>query len=162
MQSKVDKIIPSDSNSSVASAVVVTSEAGQSTTLQADIIVMGVGVAPATEYLKSSKGFEQAVDKSGAVTVDEYLKVKGLDNVYAIGDIAMYPQPGTGEMRRIEHWNVSFLHSNTFSNWIDVVPGGWQPRSRGGQDDRRGKGPTFREGSCLLECTCVLLFVVCP
>jgi hypothetical protein len=24
-----------------------------------------------------------------------------------IGDIAMYPQPGTGEMRRIEHWNVS-------------------------------------------------------
>lgn len=21
----------------------------------------------------------------------------------------MYPQPGTGELRRIEHWNVSFL-----------------------------------------------------
>ncbi|KAI0749874.1 hypothetical protein C8Q80DRAFT_1313956 [Daedaleopsis nitida] len=106
-QSKVDKIIPSGSDSSLAGSVVVTSESGQTTTLQADVIVMGVGVAPATEYLKNSKGFEQVVDKTGAVQVDEYLKVKGLENVYAIGDIAMYPQPGTGESRRIEHWNVA-------------------------------------------------------
>lgn len=47
---------------------------------------MGVGVAPATEYLKNSKGFEQVVDKIGAVQVDEYLKVKGLSDVYAIGE----------------------------------------------------------------------------
>ncbi|KAI0324656.1 hypothetical protein GY45DRAFT_1262449 [Cubamyces sp. BRFM 1775] len=107
MQSKVEKIIPSESDPSQAGAVVVTSSTGQTTTLPADVIVMGVGVAPATEYLKSSKGFEQVVDKSGAVHVDEYLRVKGIDSVYAIGDIAMYPQPGTGEPRRIEHWNVA-------------------------------------------------------
>ncbi|RPD61014.1 hypothetical protein L226DRAFT_534661 [Lentinus tigrinus ALCF2SS1-7] len=107
MESKVDKIIPSESDPSVASAVVVTLSSGQNITLQADVVVMGVGVAPATEFLKSSKGFENVVDKSGAVHVDEYLKVKGLENVYAIGDIAMYPQPGTGELRRIEHWNVA-------------------------------------------------------
>ena len=46
---------------------------------------MGVGVAPATEYLKNSKGFENVVDKTGAVQVDEYLRVKGLNDVYAIG-----------------------------------------------------------------------------
>lgn len=106
-QSKVEKIIASDSDPSIASAVVVTSNSGQSITLQADVVVMGVGVAPATEYLKNSKGFEQVVDKIGAVQVDEYLKVKGLSDVYAIGDIALYPQPGTGESRRIEHWNVA-------------------------------------------------------
>ncbi|KAI0787999.1 hypothetical protein C8Q74DRAFT_1255286 [Fomes fomentarius] len=106
-QSKVEKIITSDSDPSIAGAVVVTSNSGQSTTLQADVVVMGVGVAPATEYLKNSKGFEQVVDKTGAVQVDEYLKVKGLSDVYAIGDIALYPQHGTGESRRIEHWNVA-------------------------------------------------------
>ncbi|KAI0775025.1 hypothetical protein BD413DRAFT_471840 [Trametes elegans] len=106
-QSTVDKIIPSEADPSRAGAVVVKSSNGQTITLPADAVVMGVGVAPATEYLKDSKGFEQVVDKSGAVQVDEYLRVKGLDNVYAIGDIALYPQPGTGESRRIEHWNVA-------------------------------------------------------
>ncbi|KAH9925457.1 hypothetical protein B0H21DRAFT_764397 [Amylocystis lapponica] len=107
MQSKVDKIVSSSTDPSKAGAVVVSDNSGHSVTLPADVIVMGVGVAPATEYLKGSKGFEQALDKSGAVLVDEYLRVKGLKDVYAIGDIAMYPQPGTGEPRRIEHWNVA-------------------------------------------------------
>ncbi|KAH9902894.1 hypothetical protein C8Q73DRAFT_635454 [Cubamyces lactineus] len=118
MQSKVEKIIPSESDPSQAGAVVVTSSTGQRTTLPADVVVMGVGVAPATEYLKSSKGFEQVVDKGGAVHVDEYLRVKGIDNVYAIGDIAMYPQPGTGELRRIEHWNVAGNHGRAVGKTI--------------------------------------------
>ena len=60
---------------------------GQEQTLPADVVILGVGVAPATEYLKNSKGFENLVDKSGAITVDEFLKVKGLDgSVYAIGE----------------------------------------------------------------------------
>ena len=53
--------------------------------LGADVVVMGVGVGPATEFLRNSKGFEQVVDRTGAVQVDEFMKVKGLDNVYAIG-----------------------------------------------------------------------------
>lgn len=107
MNSQVSKIITSSSDPSKAEAVVVKSSAGEHT-IPTDAVVMGVGVAPATEFLKSghSKGFENALDKSGGVIVDEYLRVKGLEGVYAIGDIAMYPQPGTGELRRIEHWNV--------------------------------------------------------
>ena len=85
MQSKVEKIIPSESDSSLAGSVVITSSSGESTTLQADVVVMGVGVGPATEFLRNSKGFEQAVDRTGAVQVDEFIKVKGLVNVYAIG-----------------------------------------------------------------------------
>ncbi len=84
-QSKVEKIVTSESDSSLAGAVVVTSSSGETTTLPADVVVMGVGVAPATEFLKSSKGFEQVVDRTGAVQVDEFLRVKGLDNVFAIG-----------------------------------------------------------------------------
>lgn len=118
MRSKVDKIVPSSSDPNKASAVVVVEESGERVTLEADAVIMGVGVAPATEYLKQSKGFEQVVDKTGAVTVDELLRVKGVENVFAIGDIALYPQPGTGELRRIEHWNVCY-HTR-FQSYIRV------------------------------------------
>ena len=72
---------------------------------------MGVGVAPATEFLKQSDGFPiEAIQRDGGIAVDEYLKVRGLEDVYAIGDIAFYPQLFSGESRRVEHWNVgSFL-----------------------------------------------------
>lgn len=107
MNAQASKIIASSADPSKAEAVVFKSSAGEHT-LPTDAVIMGVGVAPATDFLKGgqSKGFENALDKSGGVLVDEYLRVKGLEGVYAIGDIAMYPQPGTGELRRIEHWNV--------------------------------------------------------
>ncbi|KAI0703812.1 hypothetical protein BC835DRAFT_1262345 [Cytidiella melzeri] len=105
MNASVSKLLPSTSDPSSVGTVVVKSSSGEETSLKADLVIMGVGVAPATEFLKKSKGFE--VDKSGAVHVDEFLRVKGLEGVYAIGDIAMYPQPGTGELRRVEHWNVA-------------------------------------------------------
>ena len=96
MKCKVDKIVPSDLNPAVASGVIVNGE-----TLPADVIVMGVGVEPATHFLKDALDLE----KDGGVKVDELLRVKGLENVYAVGDIAVYPQR-SGESRRIEHWNV--------------------------------------------------------
>ncbi|KAI0346178.1 hypothetical protein BDW22DRAFT_1352201 [Trametopsis cervina] len=107
MQSSVGKLLPSASSASTVGAVIVKPQSGEEITLPADLVIMGVGVAPATEFLKASKGFEDIVDKTGAVQVDEFLRVKGLEGVYAIGDIAKYPQPGTGELRRIEHWNVA-------------------------------------------------------
>ena len=120
MQSKVAKLLPSESDPSSVGAVVL-GDGGP--TLPADFVVMGVGVAPATGFLKDS-GF--ALERDGGVRVDEYLRVSGLDgSVYAIGafvlipcstarelikiklgDIAVFPQAETGEARRIEHWNV--------------------------------------------------------
>ncbi|KAI0090249.1 hypothetical protein BDY19DRAFT_939199 [Irpex rosettiformis] len=107
MESSVSKLLPSSTSPTSVGAVIVESSSGHETTLEADAVIMGVGVAPATEYLKASKGFEGVLDRSGGVAVDELLKVKGLEDVYAVGDIALYPQPGTGEQRRIEHWNVA-------------------------------------------------------
>lgn len=85
MQSKVSKIVASEANPFKASAVIVEYSSGEQKTLPADVVIMGVGVAPATEYLRASKGFENALDRSGAVYVDELLRVKGVDSVYAIG-----------------------------------------------------------------------------
>lgn len=39
-------------------------------------------MAPATEFLKQS-GFQ--LEKDGGIKVDQYLKVQGQDNVYAVG-----------------------------------------------------------------------------
>lgn len=90
MQTKINKIVPSASDSTKAGAVVITDSTGKDITLEADAVIMGVGVAPATEFLRASKGFEQAVDKTGAVAVDEFLKVKGLDgSVFALGMFAI-------------------------------------------------------------------------
>jgi len=77
MQTKVDKIVASESNSSEASGILVNGQ-----TIPADFIVMGVGVAPATEFLKQS-GFR--LEPDSGIKVDEYLRVPGHVDVFAIG-----------------------------------------------------------------------------
>lgn len=77
MQTKVSKIVASADDPSVAAAVEIPGE-----TLPADFVIMGVGVAPATAYLKES-GFE--LERDGGIKVDEYFRVPGTQDVYAIG-----------------------------------------------------------------------------
>jgi len=103
MDASVDKATASSSDSSSVGAVHLK----DGTTLEADLVVLGVGVAPATEFLKDS-GFE--LEKDGAIQVDETFAVKGQDSIFAIGDIAKYPYHGpggNGTPVRIEHWNVA-------------------------------------------------------
>ncbi|KDR78894.1 hypothetical protein GALMADRAFT_244538 [Galerina marginata CBS 339.88] len=112
MSSKVEKIVPREDNPNLAGGVIVNG-----TTIPCDFVIMGVGVAPATQFLKGS-GIE--LEKDGGIKVDEFLRVKtGKDtkNVYAIGDIAIYPQLN-GEEMRIEHWNVASNHGRAVGSTI--------------------------------------------
>lgn len=77
--------------------------------IPANFILMGTGVAPATSFLDGVIPLE----KDGGVMVDEYLRVKGYKNVYAIGDIAHYVQYPDKFPRRVEHWNVASNHVST-------------------------------------------------
>jgi hypothetical protein len=65
---------------------------------------MGTGVQPATGFLADS-GFKLEDDKG--IAVDEYLQVEGKQHIYALGDIAHWPEYKSGEKRRIEHWQVA-------------------------------------------------------
>ncbi|KAJ3716002.1 hypothetical protein C8R42DRAFT_725191 [Lentinula raphanica] len=116
MQTRVDKIVPREDNPSLAGGVVVNGEA-----LPADFVIMGVGVAPATEFLKGS-GIE--LEKGGGIEVDEYLRVaklpENVEGVFAIGDVAIYPQ--AGELVRIEHWNVAGNHGRAVGKTIAGQP----------------------------------------
>jgi len=78
------------------------------TSLPADLVIEGVGVRPATDYLKNNSAF--TLEKDGSLSVDESFAVKGQKDVFAIGDIATYPYHGpggNGKPVRIEHWNVA-------------------------------------------------------
>ena len=79
MRTKVEKLLPSSTDPSKVGSVVL-GDGGP--TLPADFVVMGVGVAPATKFLKDS-GFE--LERDGGIVVDEFLRVKGFDDIYAIG-----------------------------------------------------------------------------
>jgi len=76
---------------------------------------MGVGVSPATGFLQNS-GI--TLEKDGGVRVDNLLRVPGVRNVYAIGDIAVYPQVEEPTPRRIEHWNVAGNHGRAVGRTI--------------------------------------------
>jgi NADPH-dependent 2,4-dienoyl-CoA reductase/sulfur reductase-like enzyme/nitrite reductase/ring-hydroxylating ferredoxin subunit len=78
------------------------------TELEADLVILGVGVKPATQYLKDSQ--EVQLEKDGSLPVDDSFKVKGVSDAWAIGDIATYPYngpSGNNTPTRIEHWNVA-------------------------------------------------------
>src|SRR4051812_10767920 len=104
MSASVDKATPSKSDASKVGAVHLK----DGTVLEADLVIEGVGVAPATEYLKGNPSV--TLEKDGSLKTDESFAVNGLKDVYAIGDIATYPYHGpggNGSPVRIEHWNVA-------------------------------------------------------
>jgi 3-phenylpropionate/trans-cinnamate dioxygenase ferredoxin reductase subunit len=73
----------------------------------ADLVVVGIGVAPATE-LAESAGL--AVDNG--VLVDAQLRTSDR-SVYAIGDIANHDHPRLGRRVRVEHWETAIEQGKT-------------------------------------------------
>lgn len=68
--------------------------------IEADALVVGIGVTPATEWLA---GTDLVIDNG--VSCDETLAAHGAANVVAAGDVARWPNPAFGgAVMRIEHW----------------------------------------------------------
>jgi NADPH-dependent 2,4-dienoyl-CoA reductase/sulfur reductase-like enzyme len=71
--------------------------------IPADLVVVGIGVAPATGWLGGS-----GVEVSDGVLCDSRLRVRAAGrwrpDVVAAGDVARWHHPGYGENVRIEHW----------------------------------------------------------
>ncbi|MEY4130961.1 MAG: hypothetical protein RLZZ31_1085 [Actinomycetota bacterium] len=66
-------------------------------TIDAEVVVIGIGVAVNTQWLENS-----GLQLENGIVCDNTLKAAA--NVVACGDIARYPSARMGQMVRIEHW----------------------------------------------------------
>jgi NADPH-dependent 2,4-dienoyl-CoA reductase/sulfur reductase-like enzyme len=67
--------------------------------LDADLVVVGIGVAPATAWLEGS-----GLEVDNGVVVDSRFHASAED-VFAAGDVANFEDPVFKRRRRIEHWS---------------------------------------------------------
>lgn len=72
-------------------------------TLAADLVIVGLGVAPASGMLHGLP-----LRKDGGIDVDAQLCAG--PGLFAAGDLAAFPLRGDGEQIRVEHWRVAQQH----------------------------------------------------
>jgi NADPH-dependent 2,4-dienoyl-CoA reductase/sulfur reductase-like enzyme len=75
----------------------VTTENGRR--LDADLVVVGIGVDPVTDFLDGS-----GIEVDNGILVNERFETN-VPDVYAVGDVANFVDPLFGRRRRIEHWS---------------------------------------------------------
>ncbi|KAJ3312606.1 hypothetical protein HDV04_002923 [Boothiomyces sp. JEL0838] len=131
MEKFVEKYGPSESDPKKVGSVIL--KGGES--IPADFVILGAGVIPKTDYLKSS-GI--ALDKDGGISVSGSMEVPNVTDVYAVGDIARYLYHITGENIRVEHWNVAQNQGRVAAGAIlakqkgESLPGSLEMDSTGG------------------------------
>ncbi|GAA5833919.1 hypothetical protein JCM3766R1_002470 [Sporobolomyces carnicolor] len=87
--------------------------------LAADLVILGVGVKPATQLLKDA-GLE--LEKNQTVKTDSVLEIEQLKGtregkrVFALGDIATYKDELVGDYNYVQHWNVASNHGRTIAH----------------------------------------------
>lgn len=77
--------------------------------VEADLVVVGIGVVPTTGWLEGSG----LVLDDGVVTDDRCRAEGGGGHVWAVGDVARWPSARYGRRLRVEHWTGATDHATT-------------------------------------------------
>ncbi len=86
------------------------------TELPADLVVVGIGVRPDVRLAQAA-----GLEVDDGVVVDELFRSSAPD-VYAVGDIARYPDSHTAERIRLEHWVVAQRQGQAVARTITGHP----------------------------------------
>jgi 3-phenylpropionate/trans-cinnamate dioxygenase ferredoxin reductase subunit len=90
--------------------------------IDADVVLAGLGVAPATGWLAGS-----GVTVDNGVVCDEFCRTSA-PGVYAVGDVARWSHLGTGDLRRVEHWtNAGEMANAVVHDILDEDPQPFRP-----------------------------------
>ena len=81
---------------------------GSGRTLEADVVIAGLGIVPEVD-LATAAGL--TVDNG--IVVDELGRVDGRDDVFAAGDVASFPVAALGRRFRVEHEDHAKSHGRT-------------------------------------------------
>ena len=95
--------------------------------IEADIVVVGIGVVPATRWLEGS-----GIELRDGVVCDETLLARSasggvVDGVYAAGDVLRWPNPLFGEEMRVEHWTNAAEQGAQAARNLFAVAAGSEP-----------------------------------
>ncbi|AWN48420.1 (2Fe-2S)-binding protein [Methylobacterium terrae] len=71
--------------------------------IEADLVVLGTGVVPRTDLAEGAGLTLAGKDEGGGIAVDGTLRASA-PGIYAVGDVAAYPDPRSGRSLRVEHW----------------------------------------------------------
>ncbi len=102
LDASVERIESSDNGTATTTTVLA-----DGTRLESDLVIVGIGVRPATDFIQGT-----TLNKDGSLTVDASMKLTdpACPNVWAAGDIATFPHPQTGQPIRVEHWRLANQH----------------------------------------------------
>jgi NADPH-dependent 2,4-dienoyl-CoA reductase/sulfur reductase-like enzyme len=81
--------------------------------LPADVVLVAIGARPNTEWLEGS-----GLDITDGVLCDDFGRATGVDNVFAVGDVARWFVKSDEIPRRTEHWTAAIEQASTVAAYI--------------------------------------------
>ena len=81
---------------------------GTGRTVEADVVVAGLGLLPESDLATAA-----GLDVDNGIVVDEFGRVSGREDVFAAGDVASFPVAALGRRFRVEHEDHAKSHGRT-------------------------------------------------
>lgn len=104
-RSKGVEVLTGESVEAIEGTGTVRVVLGSGRALDADVVVAGLGIVPATELAADA-----GLPVDDGIVVDQYGRVGGRDDVFAAGDVARFPIPALGGSARVEHEDHANSH----------------------------------------------------